>query len=134
MQRIPTTPSVGVEERRPRVGQDRPSGESEQPESEKYLNGPIEHSSKEHNAPGSETPTARKPGSGPDHVTSVLLSDKDVGEYQRLHKVRFGKDITYKEAHEQGVNLVRLLELIYTPMTLDEYQRLQQHRRDARHS
>ena len=134
MQRIPTTPNVCVEERRRRVGQDRPSGESEQPKSEKYLNGPLEHSSKEHNAPGSETPTAREPGSGPDHVTSALLRDKDVGEYQKLHKARFGKDITYEEAHEQGVNLVRFLELIYTPMTLEEYRRVQQRRKDTGHS
>ncbi len=44
MQRTPTTPHVGVEERRRRVGQDRPSGESEQAISEEHVakggNGP----------------------------------------------------------------------------------------------
>ena len=134
MQSKPTTPNVDVEERRYRVGQDRPSGESEQAESEKDLTGSLDHSSHEQNAPVSETPTAKEPSSGPDHTTSALLSDKDVREYQKLCKARFGKDITYEEAHEQGVNLVRLLELIYSPMPLGEYQRLQQRRRDAGHS
>ena len=134
MQRTPTTPNVGVEERRRRAGQHRPSGESEQGKSEKDVTGPLDHSSHEHSAAGSETPTGREPSSGPDHATPALLTDKDVREYQKLYKARFRKDITYEEAHEQGVKLVRLLELIYKPMPLDEYQRLQQRRRDAGHS
>jgi len=134
MQRTPTTPNVGVKERRCRVGQNRPSGESEQAKSEKVLTGPLDHSSHEQSVPGPETPTAREYDSGLDHATSALLSDKDVREYQKLYKARFGKDIIYEEAHEQGVNLVHLLELIYTPMTLDEYLRLQQRRKDTGHS
>jgi hypothetical protein len=37
MQRIPTTPEVGVEERRYSVGQSKPFGSSEQAESEEYV-------------------------------------------------------------------------------------------------
>lgn len=37
MQRTFTTPKVGVEERRRRVGQERPSGETEQAKSEKHV-------------------------------------------------------------------------------------------------
>ena len=100
------------------LDQNRLSTSTGKPISEKVHTSPLNHPSNEHIASSS------------DHATPSLLTDEDVCEFQKLYKVRFGKDITYEEAYEQGVKLVRLLELIYTPMTLDEYQRLQRHRRD----
>ena len=130
MKRTPTTPDVGVEGRRSRVGQYRPSETAD-----KGISGKAVGVSTRAAPPGPiDLEEARERGSGPDHATSALLSDKDVHEYQKLYKARFGKDITFKEAHEQGIKLVRLLELIYTPMTLDEHRRLQQRRKDTGHS
>ena len=61
----------------------------------------------------------------------MLLSDEQVAEYQTLYKNRFGKEISREVAYEQGAKLLRLVELIYQPMTEVEYQQLQERRRQT---
>jgi hypothetical protein len=58
-----------------------------------------------------------------------MLSDERIKKFQTLYKNRFGKEISREEAYEQGVKLMRLVELIYKPMTEKEYQQLQEYRR-----
>jgi len=60
-----------------------------------------------------------------------MLSDKQITKYQTLYKNRFGKDISRKEAFDMGVKLIRLVRLIYKPMTENEYQKLQERRRQT---
>ncbi len=60
-----------------------------------------------------------------------MLSDEQIKKFQNLYKNRFGKEISRKEAYEKGAKLVRLLELIYKPMTEDEYKQLQKRRKDT---
>lgn len=61
----------------------------------------------------------------------VILSDKAIKEFQGLYKKRFGKEISREEAYEQGVKLIRLTELIYKPMTKQEYDELQKRRKET---
>ena len=61
----------------------------------------------------------------------MLLSDEQVAEYQTLYKNRFGREISREEAYEQGAKLIRLVKLIYQPMTETEYQQLQERRRQT---
>jgi hypothetical protein len=58
-----------------------------------------------------------------------MLSNKQIEKFQTLYKNRFGKEISREEAYEQGTKLMRLVELIYKPMTEKEYQQLQEYRR-----
>jgi len=60
-----------------------------------------------------------------------MLSDEQITKYQTLYKNRFGKEISREEAYEQGAKLIRLVELIYKPMTEDEYQKFQERRRQT---
>lgn len=60
-----------------------------------------------------------------------MLSGEQITKFQTLYRARFGRDISREEAYEQGVKLVRLVELIYQPMTETEYQRLQERRRET---
>jgi len=60
-----------------------------------------------------------------------MLTDEQITKYQSLYKNRFGKEISREEAYEQGVKLIRLVELIYKPMTKIEYQMLQDRRRET---
>ena len=57
-----------------------------------------------------------------------MLSDEQITKFQTLYKNRFGKTISREEAYEKGVKLIRLIELIYKPMTEVEYQKLQKRR------
>jgi len=60
-----------------------------------------------------------------------MLSDEQIKTYQALYKNRFGKEISREQAYEQGVKLLRLIELIYKPMTEEEFQKLQERRKQT---
>jgi len=60
-----------------------------------------------------------------------MLSDEQIKTYQTLYKNRFGKEISREQAYEQGVKLLRLIELIYKPMTEEEFQKLQERRKET---
>ncbi len=57
-----------------------------------------------------------------------MLTEEQVAQFQGLYKKRFSKEINREKAYEQGTKLVRLVELIYKPMTDNEYGTLQQRR------
>lgn len=59
-----------------------------------------------------------------------MLSDEQVSKFQTIYKNRFGREISREEAYEKGVKLIRLIELIYKPMTEAEYQQLQKRRKE----
>lgn len=60
-----------------------------------------------------------------------MLSNEQITKFQMLYKKRFGKNISREEAYEKGAKLIRLVELIYKPMTETEYQELQKRRRET---
>ena len=60
-----------------------------------------------------------------------MLSDEQITKFQTLYKNRFGKEISRERALEKGVRLFRLVELIYQPMTEEEYKRLQKRRQET---
>jgi len=60
-----------------------------------------------------------------------MLSDEQIIKYQTLYKNRFGKEISREVAYEQGATLIRLMELIYKPMSETEYQQLQERRQQT---
>lgn len=57
-----------------------------------------------------------------------MLSDEQITKFQALYKNRFGKEISREDAFEQGVKLLRLVELIYKPMTEKDLELLKQRR------
>ena len=59
----------------------------------------------------------------------MVLSDEDIAKFQDLYKSHFGKEISKEDAYEQGIKLVRLLSIVYKPMTENEYKRVQEHRK-----
>ena len=61
-----------------------------------------------------------------------MLSNKQIAKFQTLYKKRFSKEISREEAYEKGVKLIRLIELIYKPMTENEYKQLQKRREETK--
>jgi len=61
----------------------------------------------------------------------MLLDNEQITKYQTLYKNRFGREISREEAYEQGAKLIRLIELIYKPITEAEYQLLQKRRQQT---
>jgi len=60
-----------------------------------------------------------------------MLSDEQIRKFQMLYKKHFGKEISREEAYEKGANLIRLVELIYKPMTEDEYKQVQKRQKET---
>lgn len=47
-----------------------------------------------------------------------MLTDEQIKKFQVLYKNRFGREIGKDEAYEKGINLVRLVEVVYKPKNL----------------
>lgn len=50
-----------------------------------------------------------------------MITDADVAEFQELYEKRFSKTIDKDEAYKKLALLVRQMELIYQPITADQY-------------
>jgi len=57
-----------------------------------------------------------------------MLSDEQITKFQTLYKNRFGEEISREEAYEQGAKLIRLVKLVYKPMTEKDLEELQERR------
>jgi hypothetical protein len=59
-----------------------------------------------------------------------MLTDEQVKKFQAIYRKRFGKEISKEAALEQGIKLVRLMEIIHRPMTKEEYEAIQKRRKE----
>lgn len=60
-----------------------------------------------------------------------MLSDAQVSKFQTIYKNRFGKEISRADALEKGARLVRLMQIVYQPITEQELLEFQK-RREAK--
>ncbi len=60
-----------------------------------------------------------------------MLSDEQITKFQMLYKKHLCKEISREDAYEKGVKLIRLVQLVYKPMTVAEYEILQKRRRET---
>ena len=59
----------------------------------------------------------------------MVISDKDIVHFQELYQKHFGKEISREEAYEKGIKLLRLMSLVYQPMTEKEFELIQERRK-----
>ncbi len=45
----------------------------------------------------------------------MVLTDKNIQDFQDIYKKYFGKEISRKDALEQGTKLLRLISILYRP-------------------
>ena len=50
----------------------------------------------------------------------MQLTEEDIEEFQHLYERKFGKHIDKTEAHAKAISLVRLIEIVYRPLTDSE--------------
>lgn len=58
----------------------------------------------------------------------MRLTDEHIRKFQELYKARFGVDISKDEALAKGTQLLRLMELVYKPMTKEEHELIHKRR------
>ncbi len=61
----------------------------------------------------------------------MVLSDEDIAKFQLLYKDQFGVEISKEDAYEKGVKLLRLMSIVYKPMTEKEFDLVQKHRAET---
>jgi hypothetical protein len=61
----------------------------------------------------------------------MVLTDEDIVKFQTLYKSEFGMEISKEDAYEKGVKLLRLMSIVYKPMTEKDYKQIQTHREDT---
>lgn len=59
-----------------------------------------------------------------------MLTDEQIEKYRELYKKHFGKEISKAEALEQGTKLINLIEAVYKPMTKEEFEKLEERRKE----
>ena len=59
------------------------------------------------------------------------MIDKDIEKFMEIYKSRFGKEITKEEATEKADKLIRMVSVIYHPITEKEFQLLQERRKQT---
>ncbi len=55
-----------------------------------------------------------------------MLTEKQIKDFQSLYEKHCGKEINEKEALEEGIKIIRLLEIVYKPITKKEYKKYDQ--------
>jgi len=53
----------------------------------------------------------------------MALSNSQIEKFQSLYKKRFGVDLTKEVACEKLAKLLRLMELVYKPITKEDYEK-----------
>lgn len=61
----------------------------------------------------------------------MVLTDEEIVKFQALYKSEFGMEISREDAYEKGIKLLRLMTVVYKPMTEKEYELIQKHRKDT---
>jgi hypothetical protein len=56
----------------------------------------------------------------------MQLADEHISEFQKLYKGRFGIELAREEVLAKSAKLLRLMELVYRPMTEEEFTSLQE--------
>ncbi len=56
----------------------------------------------------------------------MQLTAELISQFQSIYKEDFGEEISVQEASRQGIQLIQLVQLIYQPMSKEEYIRVQE--------
>jgi len=59
-----------------------------------------------------------------------MISKEHLEKYKQIYKNRFGKELSNQEALEQATKLLRLIEIIYHPMTQKELDMVNRRREE----
>lgn len=60
-----------------------------------------------------------------------MISKEQLEEFKRIYRKEFGKDISDQDALESATKLINLLEIVYKPMTKEEFSELEERRKNT---
>ena len=60
-----------------------------------------------------------------------MISKEKLEEFKNIYKKRFNKTLSDQDALEKGTKLLRLIEIVYKPITQKEYDAVQKRRKET---
>lgn len=61
---------------------------------------------------------------------TIIITDKQLAEFKALYKKRFGEELTDQEAMAKATKLVRLMEIIYRPLTKADLEMVEERKKE----
>jgi len=52
------------------------------------------------------------------------ISEAQLTSFKVLYKQHFGEELNHKDAYEKALKLVRMMQLVYKPITKEQYQQV----------
>jgi hypothetical protein len=52
----------------------------------------------------------------------MQLTDIDILEFQTMCRDELGMELSWEEAQDQAIKLVRLIQVVHRPMSIEEYE------------
>ena len=62
----------------------------------------------------------------------MVISDEQLESFRKIYFEHYGKEISKEDAYEQAIKLVRMMRVIYKPMTKAEWNLVQEIRENRR--
>lgn len=60
----------------------------------------------------------------------MQVSPKALAEFKAIYKEQFGKDLTDQETYDKASNLLRLMDVVYRPMTKQDLEEVMKRREE----
>lgn len=67
-----------------------------------------------------------------DKLKQMMISKENLEKFKKIYRKRFNKEISDQDALESATKLVRLMEIIYKPMTQEEYDKVLKRREEIK--
>ena len=61
-----------------------------------------------------------------------IISEKALKDFKAIYKKKFDVELSDRDALESATKLLRLVEIVYKPMTKEEYERVQKRREETK--
>lgn len=61
-----------------------------------------------------------------------MISEESLEKFKQLYKEHFNIELSNEDALEKAIKLRRMVEIVYKPMTVKEYEALQKRRRETK--
>jgi len=61
-----------------------------------------------------------------------MISEKSLEKFKKLYKDHFNIELSNEDALEKAIKLRRMVEIVYQPITQEEYEKYLKHREETR--
>jgi hypothetical protein len=61
-----------------------------------------------------------------------MISKEYLDKFKNIYKNKFGKDLSNQDTLEKATKLLRLVEIVYKPMTKEEYNKVRKRRMETK--